>query len=65
MAAPLSRSDQDWRRRLGDLAAILGGWVERGRTRRALALLDERQLRDLGLSSTDQRRESAKPFWQS
>ncbi len=38
-------------------------WLERSRQRRALAGLDERLLRDIGVTSAQARREAAKPFW--
>jgi len=38
-------------------------WLERGRQRRELATLTERELRDIGLSRLDVARETAKPFW--
>jgi len=38
-------------------------WVERGRSRRVLATLDDHQLRDIGISRADALLESAKPFW--
>ena len=36
---------------------------ERRRQRRALADLDDRSLRDIGLSRRQAEREAAKPFW--
>jgi uncharacterized protein YjiS (DUF1127 family) len=42
---------------------ILKLWHERGRQRRALAGLDERLLRDLGITRYDAEVESSKPFW--
>lgn len=47
------------------LAARLALWRERGRSRRALAALDETRLRDIGLTTLDVRRETAKPFWRA
>ncbi len=38
-------------------------WVERGRSRRVLATLDDHQLRDIGISRADALLEGAKPFW--
>ena len=38
-------------------------WLERGRSRRVLATLDDHLLRDIGISRGEARRESAKPFW--
>lgn len=53
--------------RRGSLLARLFGrlivWSERQRERHKLGELDERALRDIGLSRTDIERESRKPFW--
>lgn len=38
-------------------------WRQRARTRRQLALLDDRQLSDIGISSADRMDEVSKPFW--
>ena len=38
-------------------------WRQRLRDRRALALMDERSLRDLGLTRYDALHEARKPFW--
>jgi uncharacterized protein YjiS (DUF1127 family) len=38
-------------------------WLERSRQRRALADLDDRLLRDIGLTREEARRECANPFW--
>lgn len=45
--------------------AAAGIWLamERGRQRRALAALDDRALRDIGLTRMDVRHECAKPIW--
>jgi uncharacterized protein YjiS (DUF1127 family) len=43
--------------------AWLAACVARARQRRALARLDDRLLRDIGLSSADVADELAKPFW--
>jgi uncharacterized protein YjiS (DUF1127 family) len=45
------------------IAAIIWSWVERSRSRRALAAFDDHQLRDIGLSRVDAWRESSKCFW--
>jgi uncharacterized protein YjiS (DUF1127 family) len=37
--------------------------IERGRQRRALVRLDDRLLRDIGLTRLDVLQETAKPFW--
>lgn len=41
------------------------GWCARSRERRTLIGLDDRMLRDLGLTRTDVYREVAKPFWRA
>ena len=40
-------------------------WLERSHQRRALQRLDDRMLRDIGLSRADVAGESAKPFWRA
>jgi uncharacterized protein YjiS (DUF1127 family) len=50
--------------RLGGAAArAVWFWMERSRQRRALAELDDRLLRDIGLTRDEARRECASPFW--
>lgn len=46
------------------LAGRVGVWRERARQRRALAHLDERLLRDIGLSPADVHDELHKAPWQ-
>lgn len=48
---------------LGRALALLDIWRQRLRDRRALALMDERSLRDLGLTRYDAFYEARKPFW--
>ena len=50
--------------RLGG-AAVRAVWscIERSRQRGALAELDDRLLRDIGLTRDEARRECASPFW--
>ena len=38
-------------------------WQERARARRDLSMIDDRLLRDIGLTRFDVARETAKPFW--
>ncbi|MDF9776120.1 DUF1127 domain-containing protein [Pseudomonas baetica] len=55
-----SRPCLHWLR--GLLKGLFAG-LERARTRRLLAQLDDRQLSDMGISYTDRRNELDKPFW--
>jgi uncharacterized protein YjiS (DUF1127 family) len=43
--------------------SIAALWLERGRSRRVLAMLDDHQLHDIGISRADAQVESEKPFW--
>jgi uncharacterized protein YjiS (DUF1127 family) len=56
-----------WRRELSDRlshqAKAVRLSIYRGRQRRALGALDDRLLRDVGLTRAEARRECAKPFW--
>jgi uncharacterized protein YjiS (DUF1127 family) len=45
------------------LAAMALAWQVRARQRNHLARLDDRMLRDVGLSRSDVEREWRKPFW--
>lgn len=47
------------------LVATLASWRACRRTRQHLAILNDRELADVGLSRTQQRVECAKPFWQA
>jgi uncharacterized protein YjiS (DUF1127 family) len=47
------------------LLMTLALWHHRHRSRRHLAALDDRELRDVGLTREDRRTECAKPFWQA
>lgn len=52
--------------RFGDMLVfniIFRRWVERYRSRQALAKLDDHLLADVGLSRADVSAEIAKPFW--
>ena len=50
---------------LGDLVRLAGEWYRRMESRRQLAELDSRLLRDVGLSREAAREEARKPFWQA
>lgn len=52
------------RDRMEHLWYRLEQWRERSRQRRALLNLDDRLLRDIGVSRADAEREGRKPFWQ-
>ncbi|MFQ5545373.1 MAG: DUF1127 domain-containing protein [Acidiferrobacterales bacterium] len=43
--------------------AIALGWWDRTRQRQHLLQLDDRLLKDVGLTRADVERETAKPFW--
>ena len=45
------------------LAALVVAWQVRARERNNLARLDDRMLRDVGLSRSDTEKEWRKPFW--
>ncbi|MFL5336549.1 MAG: DUF1127 domain-containing protein [Geminicoccaceae bacterium] len=48
---------------LGSLFGALERWSERRRQRRALLQLDDKLLKDIGLSYADAWQEGSKPFW--
>ena len=45
------------------VADAVYGWQERARQRHMLAGLDDRLLRDMGITRADVSQESDKPFW--
>jgi uncharacterized protein YjiS (DUF1127 family) len=47
-----------------DLLGTVLSWLERRRQRLALARLDDRMLKDIGLSRAEVEVELSKPFWQ-
>jgi uncharacterized protein YjiS (DUF1127 family) len=47
----------------GSALGTLGLWLSRFRRRRAFPVLDDRQLRDFGVTRWELERELAKPFW--
>jgi uncharacterized protein YjiS (DUF1127 family) len=60
---PLARQAAGrWLARVGE---VLLTWSERARQRRELASLDEKLLRDIGISRADAIGEAAKPFWRA
>ena len=44
---------------------LLIDWYRRARSRRDIARLDERTIRDLGLTPGQMKFEAAKPFWRA
>lgn len=50
-------------KRMARLIAAIGQSMEKARTRRLLAQLNEQQLSDLGISHSDRLVELDKPFW--
>ena len=52
------------RRLVPNLLSQFLGWRERARSRHLLLQLDDRMLRDVGLSRSDVDRECNKHFWQ-
>lgn len=52
-------------RGLGLIVDTLMRWGETRRSRYALAQLDDRLLRDVGLSPAEAMREAAAPFWKA
>jgi uncharacterized protein YjiS (DUF1127 family) len=49
--------------RLTGLVRTVEGWLDRRRQRRALLALDDKLLKDIGLSPADAWNEASKPFW--
>ena len=47
------------------MLAFLRVWRERRRTRRQLAAMSERELRDIGIYWSDIASETGKPFWRA
>ena len=50
---------------LGPIVNAARIWLERHRQRRALNLLEDKMLKDVGLTRLDVEREIRKPFWQA
>jgi len=65
----LPRTYSAWRRRrerIHPAAAawiLFATWIERARQRKALAVLDDHQLRDIGITRVEAALECEKPFW--
>jgi uncharacterized protein YjiS (DUF1127 family) len=52
-----------WFASLRNVAGTVSVWLRRSRTRRRLAELEDRELRDIGVSRAQALDESKKPFW--
>lgn len=50
---------------LASISTMLYIYHERARNRRVLSMLDDRLLRDMGISVIERDRECAKPFWKA
>jgi uncharacterized protein YjiS (DUF1127 family) len=61
--SPHRRASDPSQTLLGRAAALLRGWRRRARSRMDLAALDDRMLRDIGITRVDVWREINKPFW--
>jgi uncharacterized protein YjiS (DUF1127 family) len=46
-----------------DWGGVFRTWLQRSRQRRTLAELDDRMLRDIGLTRSQAQREAERPFW--
>jgi uncharacterized protein YjiS (DUF1127 family) len=62
-AQPATREGERRASYLRRVPALLDIWRRRLRDREALALMDDRSLRDLGLTRYDACYEARKPFW--
>jgi uncharacterized protein YjiS (DUF1127 family) len=49
----------------GNILSIIGEWRRRIESRRELAGLCDRALRDIGITRVDAMREADKPFWRA
>jgi uncharacterized protein YjiS (DUF1127 family) len=50
---------------IGGLRGLIGEWLRRIESRRDLAALTDRELRDIGLTRVDALGEAGKPFWRA
>jgi uncharacterized protein YjiS (DUF1127 family) len=51
--------------RARSLLALLDTWRQRSRDRQVLAMMNERELHDLGIKRYDALQEAHKPFWRA
>jgi uncharacterized protein YjiS (DUF1127 family) len=64
LGAAVARRGRAFARRMLFAVQRLQLWRDRARQRRQLACLNDRLLRDIGLTRADVFAESSKPFWQ-
>ena len=50
---------------IGGLRGMIGEWLHRIESRRDLAALSYRELRDIGITRVDALSEAEKPFWRA
>ena len=62
---PASCREKTGRHMLSSLARTVEIWLVRRDRRQELSSLDDKQLKDVGISREDARREAGKPFWRS
>jgi uncharacterized protein YjiS (DUF1127 family) len=63
LADLLARPATSWRDTVRASLRLVALWRERARQRHALASLDARLLRDIGITPYDAAHECSKPFW--
>ena len=61
---PPTRTDR-FRAVLTAAIATIALWWQRGCSRRALTVLGDHELRDIGVTRTEAQLEASKPFWQA
>jgi uncharacterized protein YjiS (DUF1127 family) len=62
-ATRASRRERGLQRRVSVAVARLLRWHELARQRRMLLTLDERMLKDIGITRAEAEREAGRPFW--
>ncbi len=62
-AAKPFRAVEKVRRFIVKMLNLIVVWQERNEQRHALGALDERMLKDIGVSGADAHKEARKPFW--
>ena len=65
MMPPMQIAIERVKQRGPGLGALVRVWLERIRARRELARVDERSLRELGISPGLARYEASRPFWRA